>query len=113
MAFKSTGLACIVDGLSGYGPRLFEYTSTDSSTQVGGIVGYFSGQGRSFNSNVTKGGPLSIGDIVLNRESSAGATPQRITFHAVNASTLNSTVAATIPQTTSAYDVTVSFSCTG
>ena len=116
MAFAgSTALRLISDsGFQGGGPRLFEYSSSDGSTDIGNISGYFSGQGRSFNSSIApNSGQLSYGDIVINRESSAGVKPQRVTFHAVNASTLNSTSTSGTYGSTFAYDASVSLSSTG
>lgn len=106
----STALNLITDnGLSGGLPGIYIYRSSDSSTQII-ATGYFAGMGRSFNRNIQYGGSLVVGDLILNVQSSAGASPGRVTFHGVTASTLNTT-SATV-STTGAYDVTVAASCT-
>jgi hypothetical protein len=106
----STAVNLITDnGLNGGLPGVYVYRSSDSSTSIIG-TGYFAGMGRSFNKNISLGGPLVVGDIILNIESSGGATPGRVTFHGVKSSTSNST-SATI-STTAALDCTVTASCT-
>lgn len=107
----STAVNLITDnGLSGGLPGIYVYRSSDSSTSIIG-TGYFAGQGRSFNANIAgRGGPLVVGDIILNIESSGGATPGRVSLHGVKSSTLDTT-SATV-STTGAYNVTVTASCT-
>lgn len=104
MAFNSTGLALVADGLAG-GPRIWSYTSTDVSTVVAG-TGYFAGQGQGSPNGSPAG--MALGDLVLVWESTSGATPGRATLHGVAGSSANST--DTIHSSTWGYDISVASS---
>jgi|SRR5674476_1291757 len=106
----STQLNLLSDGIGGL-PRLWTYVSTDTSATATS-TGYFKGMGRSLSGaiSVTKAcAGLMIGDLILCIESTAsGGTIGRVTQHMVVNSTLNSTVPATVNQTTAAYDCSIS-----
>jgi hypothetical protein len=101
-------------GLSGEitrGSGVFSYCSSHAGTDVGGVVGFFSGCGGQPRSSTgtppssavarsTNNVGMRSGDLLVNIESSAGASPGSVTWHCAIASTLQSGGGG--------YDVTVS-----
>src|SRR5215470_14644756 len=86
------------------GGSIYKYCSSHSSTQMGAVTGFFTGCGAQvFHStgvhpNVVTRSTQNIGmrpgDLVVNIESSGGATPCRVTWHGVTASTWGGSTAA-------------------
>ena len=106
MAFSSTNPPVLLVGgaLSGGWPRMFAYRSSHSSTAISGVTAFFVACGvRSRNHSPANVG-MNVGDILLNQETTDGATPGKVTLHSVTASTASgSTLSSTLH-----YNVTVS-----
>lgn len=102
MAFVSTGLNLMVDVFGGAMPRIWTYTSTDTSAVVASTA-YFAGAGL----GSPRGSPLGlkVGDFVMVQESTSGATPGRTTMHTAVSSTAN---ASFNTSSTAGYDISVS-----
>ncbi len=96
------------NGFNGGGPRVWRYTSSNTSTDIT-ATGFFAGMGRSFNVNApgSSGVGMQVGDALLNQESAAGVRPGRCTLHGCISATLNSTRAAGVYSSTAGYDVSV------
>ena len=106
-------------GISG-GATIYRYCSSHGAADITG-AGFFTGCGaQPFSSsgpthyNVRTRSVTNIGmrpgDIVINVESSAGATPGRVTLHAVTASTWNGSTSSSTAG--AGYDCTVSAAAT-
>src|SRR5882672_6139401 len=91
-------------GISG-GGALFTYISSHASSDITGVTGFFLACGAgpysstgTLHPNVVPRSPNNVGmrpgDVVMNIESSAGATPGRVTLNGVNASTFNGSTAS-------------------
>lgn len=110
MAYSSSNVRKILDiGFASAG-GMYLYTSSDAATDITATA-YFAGAGaggRPLSSDSGRAHGMRYGDIVMNRESSGGVTPGRVTLHAVTASTADqaSTVGSTGYNTM--YNVTVS-----
>ena len=85
--------------LSGNG-AWWHYNSADAAADIQS-TGYFKGVGAGGLGDGTVG--VHVGDIIVNIESTAGATPGRVTLHSVVSSTANGT--------TSPMGSTVGFDC--
>src|SRR4029077_7608018 len=103
-------------GISG-GGSIYKYCSSHSSTQMGGVTGFFTGCGAQPLSSTGTAHPNVVarnlnnigmrpGDMVVNIESSGGATPGRVSWHGVTASTFNGSTS--VYASTAGYDCTVS-----
>jgi hypothetical protein len=100
------------------GNAMWVYRSSDASTQVGAVVGYFSGAGAQPSSNSGQGilahstGNIGMrgGDLVAVVQSSNGVGPGLVTWHCVTNSTFNraSTSLSSAFSAGSGFDVTVS-----
>ncbi len=109
MAFAgSTAIRLLSDaGLSGGGPRLWEYTSPDASTLVCNVTGYMAGMGAGSRGGSPVG--LKVGDVFFVKETTGSSGVGRTVLASVISSTLN---AAGTYVTTYGYDVTLSQSST-
>jgi hypothetical protein len=98
------------------GANVWTYCSSDASTNVGNVAGYFKSEGAQPSSNSGQGvlahSPVGMrgGDLVAVIQSSAGSVPGLVTWHAVIGSTFNqgSTSASSAFSTAAGFDVTVS-----
>jgi len=65
--------------------------SSDSSTAISGVAGYFTGQGFGGRTGPNSTSPppvgMRLGDLVIHTETSAGATPGKATLMSVTGST--------------------------
>lgn len=105
MAFTSTGLSLMVPGMLNNGSgAVWRYYSSDSSTQIL-ATGYFANCG--YGSRGSSAFQMQIGDVVMNVESSGGATPGKTNFCGAYAATAN--VASTVASSgySAGYNVTV------
>jgi hypothetical protein len=83
-------------GISG-GGNIFSYCSSHASADIGGVAGFFTGCGAQPSSSPGQGVlahstnnvGMRVGDLLVNIESSAGASPGRVTWHAAKGSTFN------------------------
>jgi hypothetical protein len=115
-AIRSTG------GTISGGGSVYSYCSSHGSTAVGGVTGFFAGCGAQPSSGPTPGilarstnnVGMRFGDLVVNIESSAGAAPGRVTWHAVKGSTFNqaSSAASSAFHPSAGFDATVSSATT-
>ena len=129
MAYLSTDAALrkIVDGglYSGLAPganislgggSIFAYCSSNAGEEIVG-AGFFTGVGAQPLSSTGTAHPnvgarhannvgARVGDLLVSIESSAGATPGRVTWHAVTASTFGGSTS--VYSGTAGYDATVS-----
>lgn len=114
MAYSSSLVRKILDiGISA-GGSMFQYRSSDAEADII-AAGYFSGAGagsRHRSSDEGRAHNMRLGDVIMNVESSAGALPGRVTWHAVVNSTADQ--ASTLASTgwVTGYDVTVSSAAT-
>jgi hypothetical protein len=98
------------------GNGMWVYCSSDASTQVGGVTGYFAQTGAQPSSNSGQGMlarqslGLRGGDLMAVIQSSAGVSPGLITWHVVKGSTFNqaSTSLSSAMSSGAGFDVTVS-----
>ncbi len=80
-------------GLTGplVGNNVWRYSSSDSSTAISGVAGYFTGQGFGGRTGPNSTSPppvgMRLGDLVIHTETSAGATPGKATLMSVTGST--------------------------
>lgn len=101
-----------------HGGQIYSYCSSHSCTQAGGITGFFAGCGAQPTSGPTAGilakssnsVGMRFGDLLVNVESSGGASPGRVTWHCVTGSTFNqsSTAGSTTQRSGAGFDVTIS-----
>lgn len=110
MAYSSSNLQMVQPLGFPSGPNLFHYRSSDAAAAVV-AGGYFAGAGagsRQASSNSDRAKGMKYGDVVMVQESSAGATPGRVSMHSVIGSTADqaSTLASTGWLT--GYDVSIS-----
>jgi hypothetical protein len=101
---------------------IWAYVSSHGSTDVGGVTGFFAACGAQPSSGAGQGNlarsvnnvGMAFADLVAVIESSAGAVPGRITWHAVKGSTFNqaSTSASSAFTSSAGFDVTVSSATT-
>ena len=101
-----------------HGGNIYSYCSSHSCTQAGGITGFFSGCGAQPTSGAAAGilarstnnVGMRFGDLLVNVESSGGASPGRVTWHCVTGSTFNqaSTAGSSAQKSGAGFDVTVS-----
>lgn len=100
----STNLYCMNEGdlQSGVG-NLWMYRSSDAGVTIGGTTGYFAGMGYGSRGGAPIG--MRIGDVVFAVETTAGATPGRVTLHGVVSSTANGSTSGFVQDL--GYDVSV------
>jgi len=111
MAYDASKLRMVQPlGIHGDGPNLFLYRSSEAATDIVG-AGYFTGAGaggRYLSSNADRNKGMKYGDVVMNVESSLGASPGRVSMHSVIGSTADQASTAASTGWVTAYNVTVS-----
>src|SRR5690242_17447038 len=124
----SSEFRMLVDGgfqVGAGGAQIFLHTSSDPSTGISAVTGFFSGAG-AVPSTYSAASPgvfavggkspgfwpvgLYIGDIVLHVENAQGPRPSRATWHVVQNSTANFSTAALT--STAGFDITLSSAST-
>ena len=121
MAFDVTKLRMIQEmGFTNLGARtstgvargasVYAYESSDAATDIV-ATGYFAKCGYGSNnksSDASYAVGMRYGDLLLNRESSAGASPGRVSWHSVIGTTANQASTSASTGWNTAYDVSVS-----
>ncbi len=106
MAYSSSNpIALYVDGLLPLQPRTFVYSSSHNSTDVL-ATGFFTGVGDGSRGLTDLG--MRVGDLLINRASTAAAIPGRVSFHSCISSTANQASTSASTGWVAAYDCTVS-----
>lgn len=110
MAYNSSNLIMVQPLGFPTGPNLFTYRSSDASADID-ATGYFQGAGagsRHLSSNTERAKGMKYGDVLMNIESSGGASPGRVTLHSVIGSTADQASTSASTGWVTGYDVTVS-----
>lgn len=109
MSFSTSGPFPVLisdGGIAAVGvPRTWFYQSSDSSTSIV-AAGYFQGMGSGSPGGRAVPVGMSINDILINVESTAGLSAYRITQHVVSNSTANFSGTGSSLGSSAAFDVT-------
>jgi hypothetical protein len=93
------------------GAQTWLYRSSDSSTAISATTGYFTGQGYGSRTGANSSTPppvgMRLGDLVCHTESPAGATPGKVTWMSVIASTADQASTLGSSAFNTKYNVTV------